>query len=147
MGFHNQVETNPEEALIDDIMSFTRKPYGFVMYSFPWGEEGELEKFQGPDEWQTEVLKEIEKKMLKPYEAIKLAIASGHGPGKSALVAWLVLWAISTCVDTRGVVTANTDSQLRTKTRTHTANKQRSHGSKEKAEDHCGMRQETFYGS
>lgn len=34
----------------------------------------------------------------------------------SALVAWLVLWGISTFEDTRGIVTANTDTQLRTKT-------------------------------
>lgn len=34
----------------------------------------------------------------------------------SALVSWLILWAVSTLEDTRGVVTANTDSQLRTKT-------------------------------
>lgn len=34
----------------------------------------------------------------------------------SAEVSWLILWAISTHADTRGVVTANTDTQLRTKT-------------------------------
>lgn len=34
----------------------------------------------------------------------------------SAIVAWLILWAISTYEDTKGVVTANTETQLRTKT-------------------------------
>lgn len=34
----------------------------------------------------------------------------------SAIVSWLILWAISTHANTRGVVTANTDSQLRLKT-------------------------------
>ena len=34
----------------------------------------------------------------------------------SALVSWLVLWAMSTYEDTKGVVTANTEVQLRTKT-------------------------------
>jgi hypothetical protein len=34
----------------------------------------------------------------------------------SCLVAWLIEWAVSTHEDTRGVVTANTDTQLRTKT-------------------------------
>ena len=34
----------------------------------------------------------------------------------SACVAWIILWAISTHPHTRGVVTANTESQLRTKT-------------------------------
>lgn len=43
-------------------------------------------------------------------------VSAGHGVGKSALVSWLILWAISTREDTRGVVTAVTDTQLRTKT-------------------------------
>jgi len=34
----------------------------------------------------------------------------------SALVSWLILWSMSTCVDCKGVVTANTEVQLRTKT-------------------------------
>ena len=49
-------------------------------------------------------------------EAVRVAIASGHGIGKSALVAWIILWAMSTLRDTRGVVSANTEGQLRTKT-------------------------------
>lgn len=34
----------------------------------------------------------------------------------SALVSWLILWAMSTFPDTKGVVTANTETQLKTKT-------------------------------
>ena len=34
----------------------------------------------------------------------------------SSLVSWLILWAISTHEDTRGVITANTETQLRSKT-------------------------------
>jgi len=49
-------------------------------------------------------------------EAVQLAVASGHGIGKSALVAWIILWAMSTFEDCRGVVTANTENQLKTKT-------------------------------
>jgi hypothetical protein len=49
-------------------------------------------------------------------EAVQIAVASGHGVGKSCLVAWIILWAISTFEDTRGVVTANTETQLKTKT-------------------------------
>ena len=45
-----------------------------------------------------------------------MAVASGHGIGKSALVAWIILWAMSTFTDARGIVTANTEGQLRTKT-------------------------------
>ena len=52
----------------------------------------------------------------EPAEAVRLAVASGHGIGKSALVSWIILWALSTMHDTRGVVSANTEAQLRTKT-------------------------------
>jgi len=48
--------------------------------------------------------------------AIQEAIASGHGIAKSATVAHLTLWAFCTFPDTRGVVTANTETQLKTKT-------------------------------
>lgn len=34
----------------------------------------------------------------------------------SCLVSWLILWAIATHEDTKGVITANTETQLRTKT-------------------------------
>jgi hypothetical protein len=47
---------------------------------------------------------------------VRQAVASGHGIGKSALVSWLILWGVSTFADTRGVVTANTERQLKTKT-------------------------------
>jgi hypothetical protein len=49
-------------------------------------------------------------------KAIQIAVASGHGIGKSALVSWLLLWSMTTFEDTKGVVTANTEVQLRTKT-------------------------------
>ena len=34
-----------------------------------------------------------------PGEAIKIAVACGHGVGKSAVCAWIALWAISTFPD------------------------------------------------
>jgi len=98
-----------------ELADFTTDPYGFVLYAFPWG-EGELEGYDGPDEWQTKILKAISEGVITPTQAIQIAVASGHGIGKSALVAWIILWAISTFEDTKGVVTANTDTQLRTKT-------------------------------
>jgi hypothetical protein len=47
---------------------------------------------------------------------LRIAVASGHGIGKSALIAWIILYAMSTMTDTRGIVTANTASQLSSKT-------------------------------
>jgi len=103
-----------EKELVKDIAGFTHDPYGFVLYAFPWG-SGSL-KDKSPDQWQIDILKAVGKGLLTIDEAVQIAVASGHDIGKSALVAWLVLWAMSTFVDCRGVVTANTDTQLRTKT-------------------------------
>jgi len=105
------------DQIIDDLGLYANDPLGFVYWSFPWGEEGgPLAEFKGPEEWQTQILLQLKQGLLTPDKAILLAVTSGHGIGKSALVAWIILWAISTFPDTRGVVTANTETQLKTKT-------------------------------
>lgn len=108
-----------QTELIEDISGFRHDPLGFVKYAFPWG-EGELVGSKGPRAWQKALLKTLGERLrkgeLSTQEAIQVAISSGHGIGKSSLVAWLILWALSTMEDTRGVVTANTDTQLKTKT-------------------------------
>lgn len=76
----------------------------------------ELEKEEGPDEWQTWVLQMVRDNILSVDQAIQIAVTSGHGIGKSALVGWLIWWSYSTYPGTRGVVTANTENQLKTKT-------------------------------
>lgn len=113
-------EEQLEEVLAEDMARFQHDPLGWVLYAFDWG-EGELERYpNGPDKWQRERLTEIGDALrageINHFEAIQVAVASGHGIGKSALVSWLILWAVSTFVDTKGVVTANTETQLRTKT-------------------------------
>lgn len=107
-----------ESALIADVSGFHSNPLGFVLYAFEWG-KGELADYAGPRDWQRETLEQIGdalKAGASVAEAIQIATASGHGIGKSALVAMLILWALSTREDTRGVVTANTEKQLSTKT-------------------------------
>lgn len=103
-----------EVALANEVAGFSGDPYGFVMFAFPWG-SGPLADKTGPDKWQRAVLESI-RDGAALETAYQDATASGHGVGKSALVAWLLLWAMSTFEDTRGVVTANTENQLRTKT-------------------------------
>lgn len=97
---------------------WAKDPLRFVKGAFPWG-TGPLEGSAGPDKWQTQLLSELRDRLQAGEsrdDVIRTAVAAGHGVGKSGLVAWIILWAISTAVDTRGVVTANTDTQLRTKT-------------------------------
>lgn len=106
-----------EEELIDTIAEYAKDPLAFVLFAFPWGEPGELEKFpEGPDTWQRDILNDIKTGLLTPETAIREAVASGHGIGKSALVSWIIYWAMSTMEDTKGIVTANTETQLKTKT-------------------------------
>ena len=103
-----------EDRLFDEIAKCAKDPLRFVLLAFDWG-KGELKDHDGPDVWQRDLLNDI-KKGLSTKEAIRIAMASGHGPGKSAFVSWIILWSISTMVDTKGVVTANTATQLKTKT-------------------------------
>jgi hypothetical protein len=103
--------------LIEELANFSSDPYGFVLFAFPWGEAGsELAHREGPMDWQIEVLTDLGQGLITLEEAVQIARTSGHGIGKSALVAWIILWAISTFEDTKGVVTANTENQLKTKT-------------------------------
>jgi hypothetical protein len=92
--------------LLEATARWARDPFGFTTRTLQ----------AVPDDWQREVLQEIGDGLTTPDEAVRIAVASGHGVGKSALVAWILLWAMGTREDTRGVVTANTETQLRTKT-------------------------------
>ncbi len=111
-----------ELQLAEEVSQFYADPYGWVLWAFDWN-FGELEGFEGPDAWQRDVLIEIGEEVqrrgfdgVNPVDPIREAVASGHGIGKSALTAWLILWIVSTRPHAKGVVTANTSDQLRTKT-------------------------------
>lgn len=108
------------DELFEALGALTHDPLAFVYFAYPWGEPGTpLEDMEGPDEWQIKILKDIGEQLKKGKDlqtAIQEAVASGHGIGKSALISWLIHFAIATHENTRGVVTANTEGQLRTKT-------------------------------
>jgi hypothetical protein len=92
-------------------------PLAFTMGAYPWGEKGTvLENFDGPDVWSRELMQMIKDGLIDWNTAIQIATASGHGIGKSATVAWIIMWGFCTFPDTRGVITANTETQLKTKT-------------------------------
>lgn len=67
--------------------------------------------------WQIEWMEEVGRKLrAEPYEPIRTARASGHGIGKSSGLALFMQAMLYTFEHTRGVVTANTATQLSTKT-------------------------------
>jgi len=111
------VEGGSSEGLMDWLASVSGDPLAFTLGAYPWGEPGTvLERFDGPDDWSRDLFELIRLGLLNPAEAIQIATGSGHGIGKSATVAWIILWAFCTFPDTRGVITANTETQLKTKT-------------------------------
>ena len=107
---------NPLEAIADWLSDCAHDPLRFVMEAFPW-QQGELKNSDGPMEWQRWVLEQIRDGLGTPGKPIKIAIASGHGIGKTALSAWITLWAMSTAPDMRGIVTASTEGMLTTRLR------------------------------
>ncbi len=110
-----QAPSSISPEIIDEIGGFFANPLGYVLYAFDWG-HGELEGQSGPDVWQREVLNELGKGSLTPNKALRIAAVSGHGVGKSTLCAWIILWAMSTRKNLSGIVTANTKTQIETKT-------------------------------
>ena len=110
--------------LAEDLGRFYDDPYGYVMYIFPWEQKGTpLENFSGPKKWQEKYLKKLGRDIKArgfdgstPVDPIRKSTASGHGIGKSALTAWLIKFISDTRPFSKGVVTANTADQLRTKT-------------------------------
>lgn len=110
---------DPLVELANDIAGFTHDPLGYAVYAFPWREPGALSDMTGPREWQADIMEDIREHLENRetrHTPLRLAVASGHGIGKSALISMLISWAKDTCEDTRIVITANTESQLRTKT-------------------------------
>jgi len=78
-----------------------------------------LAGYDAPREWQRRVMADIKNHLENPdtrFMPLMIAVASGHGIGKSAQIGMLVNWALSTCGDTKVVITSNTETQLRTKT-------------------------------
>lgn len=105
------------------VASCYHDPLRFVRLCFPWGDPGPLERETGPDVWQAAFLEEIGRQSrerafdgVTAVSPIRGAVSSGHGVGKTALVAWLICWIMATRPNAQGSVTANTITQLETKT-------------------------------
>lgn len=111
----SKIDKNHMEKLAVFLASVSDDPLKFVKAAFPW-DDGPLKDMRGPQRWQIDVLEDIKMAIRGKNIPVRIAVASGHGVGKSALAAWLILWSIATKPDTKGVVTANTETQLKTKT-------------------------------
>lgn len=127
---------SPNEQLMSELGRFYDDPLGYVMFAFPWDTEESIQmvpladKYKdrfdckwGPDEWACEFLDqlgdEIKKRKFDGKKAvlpIQFSTASGHGIGKSTLTSFLIKFILDTRPRSKGMVTATTATQLRTKT-------------------------------
>lgn len=114
--------SDEEQMLMSQLWSPSIKdnPESFVLFAFPWGRKNTpLENFKGPREWQRRALRRITTFLQKNnnneevIDALRRAVSSGRGVGKSALVSWLILWMLTTRIGSSVIVSANSENQLR----------------------------------
>ena len=97
-------------------------PLAFVALAFPWGVKGTpLEHFKGPRKWQRDILISIGAHIKNnqgkvDFDTLRQAVSSGRGIGKSALVSWITIWMLSTRIGSTTIISANSESQLRSVT-------------------------------
>lgn len=129
-----------DEMLCDAYAGFYDDPLGYVMFNFPWDAEKDIQKVRlpdkyadrfrslyGPDLWACEFLEQLGDEIkLRKFDGVKLigpkrepmqfSTASGHGIGKSVLVALLTKFIMDTRPMSKGIITAGGGDQLRTRT-------------------------------
>jgi len=93
-------------------------PFSWAGFAWDWGHD-DLSASCGPREWQRDILRATRDHLSNPetrFQPLQVAVASGHGIGKSALMGQISNWAMSCWDDAKLVCTANTLNQLSTKT-------------------------------
>ncbi|MEK9748469.1 MAG: terminase [Pseudomonadales bacterium] len=112
-----------EDELVEIIASLADDPVGYVEFAFPWDEEGGPLEGHTLRDWQRGWLQELGEEIrsrkfdgFNPVSPVQCSTVSGHGIGKSALTSMVIKFIHDTRPYSRGVVTANTSEQLRTKT-------------------------------
>lgn len=115
------MDARDQQALEDLAFECRLDPVRWVLSAYPWCEGGTpLAATRGPRQWQLRYLQSLRDELVLKQKSknrvIRRSVSSGHGIGKSALIGMLCSWAMSTRPDTRIILTAGTESQLKTKT-------------------------------
>ena len=115
-----------ESEILTAILALKDDPVGFAHYAYPWGAKGtSFETLRAPRRWQADDLcrigEHVQEQVFRLENGMspkvwKQARSSGRGPGKSAEMGIVAHWHTSTRIGAPTIVTANTESQLRTKT-------------------------------
>ena len=106
-----------EHELIKQMLRFELDPLAAALYIWDWGHD-ELTGCR-LENWKIEAFCRLRDHLTTPktrHQPFKLAIASGHGIGKSAFLSMLNIVMLSTFPGTRIFNTANTEGQLLNKT-------------------------------
>lgn len=112
------ITDDPNDTIIDLAASCRLDPDRWSLAAYDWG-EGELAGLDGPRRWQRDINLVIRDHLADPakrFTPLRIAVASGHGIGKSAEMGMLSNWAMSCWTDCKIVTTANTRQQMQTKT-------------------------------
>lgn len=115
-----------ETEIMTQILALKDDPVGFVTYAYPWRRPGTVfADYSGPRRWQAEDIKKLADHVQEqsyrhsqglPLKVWQEARSSGRGPGKSAKFGMVAHWHMSTHIGSTTIVTANTESQLRSRT-------------------------------
>jgi phage terminase large subunit len=98
-----QMQITPDQQVLRDWMA----RYRFSAYRYVTEVLGDT-----PEPWQADVLREYDRQSNPDQYAIRISIASGHGVGKSRLLAWLISHHAITRYPQKTAVTAPSAPQL-----------------------------------
>lgn len=111
------------QTALDQVISLRDDPLTFVFAMFPWGTP-ELPE-DGPRVWQIEYLQELTAHLIQqrnnikagiPTKPFRCSVRSGRGIGKTALLAWVCIWALLSNPGITIILTANKEDQLKSRT-------------------------------
>ena len=125
-----------DASLQEAFARLANDPLGFVMFLFPWDSDPAIQVVElapeyqkrfrckyGPDKWACVFLDRLGQEIkargfdgTHSVDPIQFSTASGHGIGKSTLVAWLILFIMCCYPLSKTTVTAMTEPQLRART-------------------------------
>ena len=114
-----------EAEILTQVLALKNDPVGFAHYAYPFG-RGDLPQFKtGLRRWQEEEIRRLGDHVQEQVFRVENGMAptvyrrawsSGRGPGKSGTFGMVSHWHMSTHLGSSTIVSANTESQLRTRT-------------------------------
>src|SRR5262249_19726712 len=90
------------------VQQYAHNPLRFVLETFDWQAQS---RWKQPFDWQLDVLEDMTHSLQENDSIYRLAVASGKGVGKTAMLAWLFLWHVGTHPESQTTLTSVTGRQ------------------------------------